>query len=43
MKRYNFEQKKQKIAELNDKLVEVDEESDEYDQLIREIADLQKT
>lgn len=43
MRRYNFEQKKQKIAELNDKLAEVDEESDEYDQLIREIADLQKT
>lgn len=43
MKRYNTEQKRREIAELNERLLAVDEESEEYDMLIREIADLQKT
>ena len=41
--RYNEAIKKQKIKELNQKLTELDEESDEYDQIIREITDLQKS
>lgn len=40
--RYNDEVKKQKIEELNGKLLELDEESDEYGDVLREIRDLQK-
>lgn len=42
LNRYNQALKKHKIKELNDRLAELDEESDEYDQVIREITDLQK-
>lgn len=42
MMRYNAEVKKQKIKELNDKLAEIDEDSDEYEVILREIRDLQK-
>lgn len=41
--RYSSAIKKQKIKDLNARLAELDEESDEYDQIIREITDLQKT
>ncbi|MBQ1373598.1 DNA primase [Candidatus Saccharibacteria bacterium] len=41
--RYNTEIRKQKIAELNERLAGVDDESDEYDDILREIRDLQKT
>ena len=41
--RYKLEVKKQKIAELNEKLAELDDESDEYEVILREIRDLQKT
>ena len=43
MKRYNFEDRKRRIAELNEKLGEFDEESDEYTEILREITDLQKS
>lgn len=42
MARYNMEVRKQKIKELNDKLAEIDEDSDEYEGILREIRDLQK-
>ncbi len=42
MARYNEEVKKEKIKNLNEKLAEVDEESDEYIKIIREITELQK-
>ena len=41
--RYNKAVKQQKIKELNAKLAELDEDSEEYDSIIREITDLQKT
>ena len=41
--RYNAEIKKQKIAELNEKLANTDEDSDEYSEILYEIRDLQKT
>ena len=41
--RYNQEYKKQKIAELNSKLSELDEDDESYDQILREIIDLQKS
>jgi DNA primase len=41
--RYNKAVKQQKIKELNAKLAELDEDSEEYDAIIREITDLQKT
>lgn len=40
--RYNSEVKKQQIEELNQRLMELDEESDEYEDVLREIRDLQK-
>ena len=43
MKRYNAEITKQKIAELNEKLQSLDEDSDEYLKTLKDIADLQKT
>lgn len=43
MKRYNAEITKQKIAALNEKLQSLDEDSDEYLETLRDIADLQKT
>lgn len=42
-KRYNTEITKQKIAELNEKLQSLDEDSDEYLETLKDIADLQKT
>lgn len=41
--RYNAEIKKQKIAELNEKLANTDEDSDEYSEILYKIRDLQKT
>ncbi|MBQ2661016.1 DNA primase [Candidatus Saccharibacteria bacterium] len=41
MRRYNVEVNKQKIQELNEKLAELDEDDDEYEQILREILDLQ--
>lgn len=41
--RYNFELKRQKIAELNEKLATLDEESAEYDQVLSEIVSLQQS
>ena len=43
MHRFNSEYKKQKIIELQEKLVTLDEESDEYVETLKDIADLQKT
>ena len=43
MKRYYKELNKQKIAELNEKLATIDENSAEYDDIIHEISALQKT
>ena len=43
MRRYNIELNKQKIAELNEKLLSLDEESEEYLETLKDIADLQKT
>ena len=43
MERYNNEFKKERIKELNEKLASIDEDSKEYDQILREITDLQKT
>ena len=43
MKRYEMELNKQKIAELNEKLASLDEDSDEYLETLKDIADLQKT
>lgn len=43
LQRYNSEIKKIKIAELNDKLANLNEEDEEYEALIREITDLQKS
>jgi len=40
--RYNSELKKQKIKELSDQLSELDEENDQYEQILKEIRDLQK-
>ena len=42
VKRYQKEARKQKIAELGMKLAEIDEESDEYERILREIRDLQR-
>lgn len=39
---YKAEIKKGKIKELNEKLVGIDEDSDEYEAILREIRDLQK-
>ena len=41
--RYKQETKKQKISELNARLVELDEDDDAYDRVLREIIDLQKS
>ena len=41
--RYKNEIKKQKIIELNEKLLSMDEDNDEYGAILREIRDLQKT
>jgi hypothetical protein len=43
MRRYSDESRRQRIAELNEKLSSLDEESDEYDAVLREITDLQKS
>lgn len=43
LQRYNSEIKKIKITELNDKLANLNEEDEEYEALIREITDLQKS
>lgn len=43
MKRYNAEVNKQKIRELNEKLAAMDEDDEEYEQILREILDLQNT
>ena len=43
LQRYNSEIKKIKIAELNDKLANLNEEDEEYEALIRDITDLQKS
>lgn len=43
LQRYDSEIKKIKIAELNDKLANLNEEDEEYEALIREITDLQKS
>lgn len=43
LKRYQSELNKQKIQDLNEQLQELDEDSEEYGQLIREITDLQKS
>ncbi len=43
VKRYNMEINKQKIAELNEKLLSLDENSDEYFETLKDITDLQKT
>lgn len=43
MKRYSAEIAKQKIAELNEKLQSLDEDSDEYLETLKDITDLQKT
>lgn len=43
MKRYEVESNRQKIAELNEKLLSLDEDSDEYLETLKDIADLQKT
>lgn len=40
--RYDSELKKQKIKELSDQLIELDEENDQYEQVLKEIRDLQK-
>ena len=41
--RYTEELNKQKIKELRAKLLELDEESEEYEETLREITDLQKS
>lgn len=41
--RYVGELNKQKIAELNQRLAELDEDSEDYEKLIQEISDLQKS
>ena len=41
LSRYDLEQKKQKIKELSEKLSELDEESDEYNDVLREINKVQ--
>ncbi len=43
MTRYTTEDKKECIKQLNEKLSGIDEESTEYDQILREITDLQKS
>ena len=43
MSQYNVETKKHKIKELNEKLMIVNEDSEEYEGILREIRDLQKT
>lgn len=43
MRRYSDESRRQRITELNEKLSSLDEESDEYDAVLREITDLQKS
>lgn len=43
LKRYNRELKKQKIAELNEKLTTLDENNPDYEDLLREISNLQKS
>ena len=42
LKNYESAVKKQKIMELNLRLDELDEESEEYDEVLREIRNLQK-
>ena len=43
LKRYNAAVKKEKIKALSEKLENLDENNDEYETLIREISDLQKS
>lgn len=43
MSQYNVETKKHKIKELNEKLMTINEDSEEYEGILREIRDLQKT
>ena len=43
MKRYQKELDKQKIAELTSKLAELDEDDAKYEEIIKEISDLQKS
>ena len=42
LKRYRVEERKLKVRELGEKLAELDEESEEYEQVLRQIRDLQK-
>ena len=41
--RYNLENKKQQIQILNERLIALDEESEEYEDILHKISDLQKT
>ncbi|MBQ7201916.1 DNA primase [Candidatus Saccharibacteria bacterium] len=43
MERYNTEYKKERIKLLNEKLSTIDEDSEEYIKILREITDLQKS
>ena len=43
MSRYQSELKKQRIKELNEKLANIDEDDDEYEDIIREILSLQNS
>ena len=43
MKRYDAIVNKTKVQELNDKLKELDEDSDAYEDTLRQILDLQNT
>ncbi len=43
LKRYQSEMNKQKIAELNQKLTELDEDSDEYESILEQIVELQNS
>ena len=43
MKCYRKELDKQKIAELTSKLAELDEDDAKYEEIIKEISDLQKS
>jgi hypothetical protein len=42
LSRYNQELTRAKISSLKERLLELDEDSDEYDSIIREITELQK-
>ena len=42
LKRYKVEERKAKVAALSEKLLELDEESDEYQEVLREINELNK-